>query len=229
MTCSACGGSQSLRVTHLRRAIPIGLFALALILVFTLTGDLLHDLAEGLQRSLLPLWKVFVPATVLLSSVAAAFVRVKRPVCDRCGSTGSPWLEAYSQEKSEQIMKSGPGRRYVLRALGAGGATVAAAGAGLATAVTRNKGWLPVANDFFITNVESIAPQARPEWKDSRIKGYRRLGRTNAMVSDISLGGGRINSVDVAQLALERGITYFDTSPDYSDSASERILGEAMK
>ncbi len=229
MTCADCGGPQSVRVTHVRRAVTAGLFVLALVLVFTLTGDLLHDLAEGLQRSLLPLWKVFVPALVLLSSVVAAFVRVKRPVCDRCGSTGSPWLEAYSREKSQQILSAGPGRRYVLRALGAGGATVAAAGAGVATAVTRNKGWLPVANDFFITNVENIAPQARPEWKESRIKGYRRLGRTNAMVSDISLGAGRINNVEVARLALERGVTYFDTSPDYSDSASERILGEAMK
>ena len=64
---------------------------------------------------------------------------------------------------------------------------------------------------------------------DARIQSYRRLGRTNAMVSDISLGSGRINDVDVARAALDRGITYFDTAPDYSDTASERVLGEAMK
>lgn len=229
MTCSDCGGPQSVRLVRVRREVPAILFVLGLVLVYVLTGQLLHDLAEGLQRSLLPLWKVFIPALVLLSAVVTAFIRLKRPVCDRCASTGSPWLTPYSREKSERILASGPGRRVVLRTLGAGGATVAAAGAGLVTAVTRNRGWLPVANDFFITPVENIAPQARSEWKDSRIKSYRRLGRTNAMVSDISLGSGRINNADVARLALERGVTYFDTAPDYSDSASERILGEAMK
>jgi predicted aldo/keto reductase-like oxidoreductase len=49
------------------------------------------------------------------------------------------------------------------------------------------------------------------------------------MVSDISLGSGRIKDKQVALRAIERGITYFDTSPDYSDTASERILGEAMR
>jgi aryl-alcohol dehydrogenase-like predicted oxidoreductase len=212
-----------------RREVPAILFVLGLGLVYWLTGQLLHDLAEGQQRSLLPLWKLYIPAAVVLSSVVTAFVRLKRPVCDRCASSASPWLVPYPPQKSEQILSSGPGRRVVLRTLGAGGATVAAVGAGVVTAVTRNKGWLPVANDFFITKVDNIALEARPEWKESRIKSYRRLGRTNAMVSDISLGSGRINNVEVARLALERGVTYFDTAPDYSDSASERILGEAMK
>lgn len=229
MACPDCGGPQSVRLVRVRREVPIGLFVLGLALVWWLTGQLLHDLVEGLDRANLPLWKLFVPVLVLLSSVVAAFLRLKRPVCDRCDSAGSPLLTAYPRGKSEQILNTGVGRRVALRTLGAGGATVAAAGAGLATAVTRNKGWLPVANDFFITEVEGIAPQARADWQGSRVKSYRRLGRTNAMVSDISLGAGRINNVEVARLALERGITYFDTSPDYSDSLSERILGEAMK
>src|SRR5215813_3824075 len=74
-----------------------------------------------------------------------------------------------------------------------------------------------------------LAPSPRPEWADARIRSYRRLGRTNAMVSDISFGSGRINDADIARHAIERGLTYFDTSPDYSDTASERVLGEAIK
>ena len=31
------------------------------------------------------------------------------------------------------------------------------------------------------------------------------------------------------EAALERGVTYFDTAPDYADAGSETILGEAMK
>jgi len=49
------------------------------------------------------------------------------------------------------------------------------------------------------------------------------------MVSDISLGSGQINDVEVARHALDRGINYFDTAPDYSDTASERILGAVIK
>jgi len=101
--------------------------------------------------------------------------------------------------------------------------------AGFLTAVTRNRGWLPVAKDFFLTPVEKTARNPRPEWSEARIRSYRRLGRTNAMVSDISLGSGHINDVAVARDALDRGITYFDTAPDYSDTASERVLGEALK
>jgi hypothetical protein len=86
-----------------------------------------------------------------------------------------------------------------------------------------------VANDFFIATVDKTASDPRSEWAAAHIKSYRRLGRTNALVSDISLGSGRINDVGVARRAIERGITYFDTAPDYSDTASERVLGEAMK
>jgi aryl-alcohol dehydrogenase-like predicted oxidoreductase len=80
-----------------------------------------------------------------------------------------------------------------------------------------------------MTQVENTAPVARAEWKDAYIKSYRRLGRTNAFVSDISLGSGRIDDVAVATAALDRGINYFDTAPDYSGTDSEQLLGKAMK
>jgi hypothetical protein len=58
------------------------------------------------------------------------------------------------------------------------------------------------------------------------------LGRTEARISDISLGsgsgtGGR-QTIEVAREAIERGINYFDTAPDYSGTDSEKRLGEAM-
>jgi aryl-alcohol dehydrogenase-like predicted oxidoreductase len=49
------------------------------------------------------------------------------------------------------------------------------------------------------------------------------------MVSDISLGSGRIRDVDVPRALFERGVTYVDTAPDYADAGSERLLGEAMR
>src|SRR4029434_4799576 len=103
--------------------------------------DLLHDLVEGGQRSLLPLWKLWVPAGVLLLGVGAVFLRLRRPVCERCGTRGL--FTPLPPAKSAAILSGeGATRRRALRALGAGGATVAAAAGGLGVAVFRNRGWL---------------------------------------------------------------------------------------
>jgi len=230
MTCAQCGGRLTERLVRVRWEVRLALFGLGFFLAYALAGAFLHDLAEGGQRSVLPFWKLWVPLAVLLIAVATSFVRLRRRVCSDCGA-GMPGgiFSPLSEKKSAAVLASSPTRRVVLRGLGAGGAAVAATAGGLVAAVGRNKGWLPVANDFFMTQVEATAPTTRPEWSEARIRNYRRLGRTNAMVSDISLGSGRIQDVAVARAALERGVTYFDTSPDYSDTGSEQVLGEAMK
>jgi hypothetical protein len=160
--------------------------------------------------------------------VVAAFLRLRRPVCEHCAA--GRLFEPLPAAKSERILSGvGATRRRALRALGAGGATIAAAVGGLGAAVFRNRSWLPVANDFFVTQVENTSPNPRPEWKDAYVKNYRRLGRTNEYVSDISVGSGQIDNVEVATAALDRGVNYFDTAPDYSHTGSEQILGQAMK
>src|SRR5262249_21275025 len=117
-------------------------------------------------------------------------------------------------------------RRPFLRS---SGAAVMATVGGVVAAIAPNRGWLPVARDFVLTKVEKTAPVQKPEWAKARIRSYRRLGRTDVKVSDISLGAGGIHDVEVARAALERGVTYFDTSPDYSDTLSEHVLGEAIR
>ncbi len=230
MSCPRCGSAQSEGLVYVRRDVRLGLFLLGLALSYGLGGSLLHDAVEGGQRSLLPLWKMWVPLVVLLGAAAASVIRLRRPVCPACNTVAGSWLlRPLSVARSQRVLTAGPTRRVVLRGLGGVVAGIGAAGAGFATAIARNRGWVPVAHDFFFTNVEKTAPQPRAEWTGSRIKSYRRLGRTNALVSDISLGSGQINDVEVARRALERGVTYFDTAPDYSDTRSERVLGEAMK
>ena len=68
---------------------------------------------------------------------------------------------------------------------------------------------------------------------------YRRLGKTGLDVSAISLGTGdnaglMVNAGEAEQLkalerALELGINYFDTSPDYGKGKAEANLGRALK
>ena len=70
---------------------------------------------------------------------------------------------------------------------------------------------------------------------------YRRFGKTNWQISEISLGGswfyGRpeygllpvAHGVGMVELALELGINYFDTAPLYGQGRSEKVLGHALK
>lgn len=234
MTCRQCGGPQRDGIVRVRRAVTLALFGAGFVLAYVLGGQLLHDLGEGMDRTQLALWKLALPLAVLVGAVVAGFLRRRRPVCDRCGAG---WLfAALTAAKSERILSgTGATRRRLLRTLGAGGATLAAAVGGVGAALLRNRCWIPVVNDFFVAEVEVTAPRPRPEWKDAYVRNYRRLGRTNAFVSDIALGAGRIgdfdpaNAVPLARAAIEHGINYFDTAPDYSGTNSEQILGEAMK
>ena len=59
------------------------------------------------------------------------------------------------------------------------------------------------------------------------------MGRTEWNVSDIALGAGRISTqgggVEVVRAALDRGVNYIDTAPDYSAEGSELAVGEALR
>ena len=70
---------------------------------------------------------------------------------------------------------------------------------------------------------------------------YRRFGKTDWQVSEISLGGswfyGRpeygllpvSHGVSMVERAIELGINYFDTAPLYGQGRSEKVLGNALK
>lgn len=74
---------------------------------------------------------------------------------------------------------------------------------------------------------------------------YRRVGRSGLIVSELSLGTatfggsgdffGHWGRTDVAEardlvdLAIDRGVTMFDTADVYSDGASEEVLGAALE
>lgn len=239
MSCTQCGGPQREGVARIRRSLMWALYGVGFVLAYVLGGQYVHDLAEGMDRTQLPTWKVLVPLAVLLLAVTATFLRRRRQVCEQ-GHNDGVWQPLPAPKSARILSGEGATRRVALRTIGAGGATVAAAAGGLGAAVLSNRGWLPVAGDFFLTDVETLAKQPQDGWKGARVQNYRRLGRTDVMVSDISLGAGRIGSagtdadsvkhaVDLARAAIDRGITYFDTAPDYSGTNSEHILGQAMK
>ena len=125
---------------------------------------------------------------------------------------------ALQSEASQQAQN--PSRRSFLRnaALGlAGGGAALAAGCEYKTQL------------FLLSSVEEEAEQKSPEWQEASIRQYRTLGRTGVQISDISFGCSGLDNVGAVKHALERGINYFDTSPDYSRAGSERTLGEGIQ
>jgi len=66
---------------------------------------------------------------------------------------------------------------------------------------------------------------------NQRVQRYRRLGRTELEISDISFGSSRLRSGEehLVHHAIERGINYFDTAESYTRGQSETVLGHAIK
>ncbi len=64
---------------------------------------------------------------------------------------------------------------------------------------------------------------------------FRRLGKTNLKVSELSYGAARGATEDPGQFittvhaAIDAGINLIDTAPGYDNGDSERVLGEALR
>ncbi|MFQ5667084.1 MAG: aldo/keto reductase [Candidatus Binatia bacterium] len=110
-------------------------------------------------------------------------------------------------------------RRAVLRGVWLGAAT-----GGLAVASGCKYG-----TQLFLLGKVPKATSPNPAWAASRVRRYRPLGRTGFQMSDISFGCAGLSDPGVVRRGVERGITYFDTSPDYSRTGSERALGQGIK
>ncbi len=97
---------------------------------------------------------------------------------------------------------------------------------------TGTKGWAPVGTHINDCEIPSTHPEWKDTWKGSRVENHRRFGRTGWNVSDIVLGTTRIGGEEgeqIARLAIERGVNYFDTSPDYFGAGSEMAMGKAIR
>jgi len=217
MQCPRCGAAGDPAVFRVRGVVVIALLAAALWASWTILGTALHDMAEGVDRHAIVGPGLLVPVVLLLATALAWTMRVRRPAC-ACPRRLLARVGAGAPEAEPS------GRRRVLRH-GLGIAGVATAGA--AAVIVRNRGWITVGRNIFV-DVEKTAPEPRAEWEGATIKSERRLGRTGVLVSDISLGSGALRSLEVAELALDRGVTYVDTAPDYAREGSEELLGRAM-
>ncbi len=110
-----------------------------------------------------------------------------------------------------------PSRREFLKA----GSAAVALGAGL----------VPV-----VGGVQAASPPAKlvdgtPEWRNRQPgMAYRRLGRTNLMISEVVAGGDPITLENYKhlELALEMGLNYLDMAPAYNKGDTERAYGKLL-
>jgi predicted aldo/keto reductase-like oxidoreductase len=184
--------------------------------VYFWLGSFLESTVEGIEPTQVP---KLLPLTAVAALISSIVLSVR-------------WALGIGAARSaEQPELSGMGRR---RFLAGGAVIVGGVAASAAALVTRLLPWWTVTVQPIVApQVEKTAPNPRSEWKEARISAYRRLGRTGFEVSDISLGSGQItngtNGEAIARAAIERGVNYFDTAPDYSGFGSELVLGKAMK
>ena len=84
-----------------------------------------------------------------------------------------------------------------------------------------------------VTANGAFAHEAKAEESADRVrKGemtYRRLGRTDLLLSEIGLGGSPPPPEPVFRKAIEMGVNYVDTSSVYLNGNSERRIGEILR
>ncbi len=121
-------------------------------------------------------------------------------------------------DRDQSQPATGPSRRDFLKA----GSTALALGA--------------VAGSSPATTARAAQPAPKPaqgeaEWRNKQSgMAYRRLGRTNLMVSEVVCGGDPITLENYKHLeiALEMGLNYLDMAPAYNKGDTERAYGKLL-
>ncbi len=176
----------------------------------------------GIDPSGLTYGGIALTAAVVLPTAILTYRAIRRALVERRLRDLAETERREALERRQFLATSVAGTAAVVGA-------VATGGLGVATTLAR---WRQPANEIFRAEVEKTAPSVLPAWHGARVRAYRKLGRTGATVSDVALGTGAIqgeNGEAIARDAIERGVTYFDTAPDYSGAGSEEAMGRAMK
>jgi aryl-alcohol dehydrogenase-like predicted oxidoreductase len=216
--CPHCGDRRAPRTVAIRWTVLAVACLAALGLAFVLGGDLLRLFLEGMQRSRLPWWQAIVPVLGIGLVWWLALRRFEVVACRNC-APAFPWRSVAAPALPVER------RTVLLRLAGLG----VAMGLAPLAALLRAREWIPVFGKVILAPAPTRAGRVDAAWAGARVAATRRLGRTGAMVSDISFGCTRLDDARVARLAIDRGINYFDTSPDYASHGAERALGEAIR
>ena len=194
--------------------ITLGAWIVTMMLGFFGLGAYLYEMMEGMDRSMIPLVPTVLFVIALVTSITLSVI----------------WAKNLGAGLSAGETPSGR-RKFLLGGAAITGGVIG----GTAAVVAKMSPWLestvPVMQET--GQDELTADNPNDIWRGSRIVQKRPLGSTGFMVSDISIGTGRImrhtNPEDLFREALDRGINYIDTSPDYAGAMSETTIGNVLK
>ena len=85
---------------------------------------------------------------------------------------------------------------------------------------------------FLATAASAALGATKEDWRNKQSgMAYRRLGRTNMMVSEIGSGGDpiRLATWEHLNLALDMGLNYLDMAPAYGKGECEQAYGKLIK
>ncbi len=212
--------------------VALATLILALAVGFFLSGDFLYRAFTGLDPSAFPAGPLFQPIGEALFPGLGA---TKAGVALAGGTLLLLAVIVFFLVRwsvRAKVAETDPGRRSFLTGAASGaGAALGSLVVGAAATAGRFSPWMPVGEAMSDSGVVKTHPDWKQAWKGSRVRNYRRFGRTEFMVSDIVEGAGplREEADAIPRLAIERGINYIDTSPDYSATGSEIAVGRALR
>jgi hypothetical protein len=201
---------------HLLDKLPVGLDPSAFLAGETIQA-LANEVAPNLHQGVPG---IFWLVAALLSVGVVSFFLVR----------GAVRAQAADPERRSFLTGTASGVGVALGAMML--ATLGGVARGLFGLGRSGRSWAGVFENIVNAEVVKTDPEPRAAWQGSRIEKYRRFGRTGFEVSDIVLGTGKIHGEQgerIARLAIERGVNYFDTSPDYSGAGSENAMGRAIR
>ncbi len=194
--------------------ITLGAWLMTCVLGFVGLGTYLYEMMEGMDRSMIPMVPTILFVGFLLVSIVLSVL----------------WARNLGEGLPESEAPSGR-RKFLL-----GGAAITGGVIGGTAAVAAKMApWLESTVPMMRETGADVLTAKNPSdsWKGSRIVQKRPLGSTGFMVSDISIGTGRImrhtNPEDLFREALDRGVNFIDTSPDYAGAMSETTIGNVLK
>lgn len=189
-------------------------WAITFILGYFGPGAYAYETLEGMDRSMLPLAPVVLFVAFLIASLVLTVI----------------WAKNLGSDLPDTESPSGR-RKFLLGGAAVTGGLIGGTAAVAAKMMPWMQSTIPMMNET--GQDELTADKPHDSWKGARIVSRRPLGKTGFMASDISIGTGRImrhtNPEDLLREALDRGINFIDTSPDYAGALSETTVGNVIK
>ncbi len=212
----------------------------ALLAGYAITGNFLYHAVIGLDATAFPAgeWIQRTLGPEMPNAIAGVVLALGTLLLIPLIAIGFALFRTMPDEMPDEMGGANPARRRFLATSAAGfGALVAALVGSLGHALfgigKKGGGWYDISTQISANNgVVKTHPSWDEAWKTARIESYGRLGRTGWEVSDTVLGAGRLRGDEawkIVKRALERGVNYIDTAPDYSTTGSELVVGRAMR